>query len=248
MLGKTHVSSSLAVVGTGVAAYSAYTMNAINKGKIAQGGTFDLLDVTIGAPMSVVELSVVIVTMMAFIMVLFGAKSLKTRAATIAIIGAVFAGMWFIFNMTYPMRVIMLLMCFIIGVLLPDIDSEKSTLGKMVPFIGAILPHRLVTHTIWMFIPLIGFTWVFKSAYLLALTLGFFTHISQDTLSAQGICWFYPVVGKYKSFTGGATIKEGKRIFPTYSVGGAGETFIHIISICTLLTSVVVLYYVIIAM
>lgn len=126
-------------------------------------------------------------------------------------------------------------MCtFIIGVFLPDVDSRNSVLGRYVPFISDVIPHRKVTHTIWVLIGLLFVSLFFHSYYLFFLTLGYVTHMIQDTPSDCGVCWFFPIIGSYREYGSGAMVKKGHEKMPSYTVGGMGETMIFWISICFL--------------
>lgn len=94
------------------------------------------------------------------------------------------------------------------GSLLPDIDSETSTLGRYVKPIARAIPHRTFTHTLWVVLVL-GVVSVFvDNGYLYMLTLGYTLHIVEDSFSRQGICWLYPIVGTYRQYGNGAVIKS----------------------------------------
>ena len=110
---------------------------------------------------------------------------------------------------------------FIFGVLLPDIDSRRSILGK---FMYLPIKHRTWTHSIWpplVFMALgllwLGFFW---------LGFGYMVHLVFDSMSRQGICWFYPISG-YRYYPGGAAIKHKKRIW-LYRTGQKSE---HVVAL-----------------
>ena len=80
---------------------------------------------------------------------------------------------------------------YLLGSLLPDIDTPYSTLGRIIyiPF-----EHRTWTHAIWIpLILLIAGIWI---RLLFWLGLGIFFHDFWDSFSASGIHWFYPIKRK----------------------------------------------------
>lgn len=103
-----------------------------------------------------------------------------------------------------------------LGVLLPDIDSENSTISKMIPIIrfskkGNGPQHRRLPHTplfigiITMVIALLSKTFltpISQEIYLIAvyfslgLGLGMLSHLHLDGFTPLGIAWFYPIVKK----------------------------------------------------
>jgi len=82
---------------------------------------------------------------------------------------------------------------FVLGSLLPDIDSPYSTIGRVV---HVPVEHRTWTHTIWFVIAFgIGSIW-FRP--LIWLAFAFFFHLFWDNFSRSGICFIYPIVKKRK--------------------------------------------------
>lgn len=106
---------------------------------------------------------------------------------------------------------------FLIGSLLPDIDSPKSIISRLLHF-HIPVEHRTWTHTIYIVIGL-GITSLFFYP-LMFMTLGFFLHLFWDSLSAEGCCFFYPFE-KYRYY-GKAKIKE-KHILKLYHTDKASE-------------------------
>ena len=120
---------------------------------------------------------------------------------------------------------------FYTGTLLPDIDNEKSLLGR---HIHLNVEHRTWTHTVWFVImwSVIGY----KFILVRWLVLGYFLHLFWDSLSVGGICWLYPVT-QYKYFgNSGAKIKKGHKIY-IYRVGKTSETVLMVVLIITSLLS-----------
>lgn len=132
----------------------------------------------------------------------------------------------------------LLMTAFLLGTLFPDIDSEQSTLGRYVPFIAHIIPHRTVTHTLWFVLLFAGLTWFTGSAYVFMFTLGIVFHIVEDTFSKQSIAWLFPFT-TYDTFGNGGAIKRGWKVPHRYSVGGSFETSVfHISNVITALSCV----------
>lgn len=75
----------------------------------------------------------------------------------------------------------------IIGSILPDIDHNHSTLGKVIPIIPKMLKHRGIMHSIW--IPLI-LLFINKP-----LCYGYFLHLAFDLITKNGIKPLNPLFG-----------------------------------------------------
>ena len=108
---------------------------------------------------------------------------------------------------------------FLFGSLLPDVDSEYSTLGR-----HFYLPvrHRTLTHTAWVVIALLALS--LNLRVFIWLTAGYFLHIFYDSLSTAGIAWFWPL-SRYITYSSGATVKKGFRA-KLYRTGESSETVV----------------------
>lgn len=108
--------------------------------------------------------------------------------------------------------------CLKLGSLLPDIDTEKSTLGLRIPIISRnihnMYGHRTITHSIF-FITLIGLLlFIIKQKILVifhvpllitiypaiqwGIILGCASHIFFDMLNMSGVALLYPSLNKIK--------------------------------------------------
>lgn len=120
---------------------------------------------------------------------------------------------------------------YLLGALLPDIDNEKSWVGRIVhvPF-----RHRTWTHALYIPIVLIMLSQQFT--ILLPLALGYINHLLCDSISNAGICWFYPFPG-YIRYDNGAFVKRGHKL-KLYRTGSDEEraVTIGIIAISILVT------------
>jgi hypothetical protein len=117
----------------------------------------------------------------------------------------------------WPFYLLCSLLLLILGSLLPDIDSEKSVLGR---FLYLPVQHRTWTHSIWFVIPfiLLGFVHpVFRFLWI-----GVLSHILADEFSRGGVCFMYPV-HTYKRYGSGAFIARGHKI-KLYHTGERSET------------------------
>lgn len=112
---------------------------------------------------------------------------------------------------------------FIIGTLLPDIDSKTSLLGRV---IHIPVEHRTWTHTIWICAILIAAS--FFVPFVWALTVGYILHIIIDSFSTGGICWFYPI-SQYRMLNNGGKIKKHHK--GIYRVGKTSEA-IFLLVLC----------------
>ncbi len=129
-------------------------------------------------------------------------------------IGLDFTEMGFPFLLTLAI----IYLALIFGSLLPDIDSKESILGRYVPFVEEIFGHRKFIHTIWIVLVLMAISNVTGFLVLWFITIGYFLHLFQDSLSIMSVHWFYPIV-----------IFPRKRGF--YRVGGVIETLIFALMI-----------------
>ena len=89
--------------------------------------------------------------------------------------------------MPQPLFIGLGILLYMLGSLLPDIDTPYSTLGRIIhlPF-----EHRTWTHAIWAPLALmIAGIWV---RLLFWLGFGILVHDFFDSFSASGIDWFYP--------------------------------------------------------
>jgi inner membrane protein len=108
--------------------------------------------------------------------------------------------------------------CLKLGSLLPDIDTEKSTLGLLIPTISRNIHknygHRTITHSIF-FITLVGLLlFIIKQKILIlfhlqlliniypaiqwGILLGCASHIFFDMLNMSGVALLYPRLDKIK--------------------------------------------------
>lgn len=130
----------------------------------------------------------------------------------------------------------MVIVCAMIGALLPDLDSEKSSAGRYLP-IGSwlfrnILGHRTVTHSLFaLLIISCGFLFLpQQSIYMQLLTgllIGYTSHILGDMIVGGGVGLLWPLPGKFTLNPIGI------------AVGGIGE---YIIFLTLLLTSIYMAY------
>lgn len=94
--------------------------------------------------------------------------------------------------------------CTIVGSLLPDIDSPKSSLGRLLPFISAPIErrwgHRTVTHCLLalgglglLLLPLA----FLRPACYSALLIGYLSHLLADSATKSGVPLLHPLPGLY---------------------------------------------------
>jgi membrane-bound metal-dependent hydrolase YbcI (DUF457 family) len=103
-----------------------------------------------------------------------------------------------------------------VGSVLPDIDCEKSMLGR---YFHLPVKHRTFTHSILFLIPAAvgAFFW----SPLLWLAFGMFSHMFCDSFSKAGVCWFWPL-SRYKHYESGAFVKK-EHFLKLYETGGVME-------------------------
>ena len=124
---------------------------------------------------------------------------------------------------------------FLVGSLLPDIDSPSSIFGRYLHFPGS---HRGVTHSIW---PCLLLFMAGCACRLFAwLGLGYVLHLFWDSFSKAGICWFYPI-SNYRRYPNGAFVKRGRHL-TLYSVGNASEAAV-LVTLWTVLIALIALVF-----
>lgn len=109
---------------------------------------------------------------------------------------------------------------FLFAALLPDIDTPDSMLGRFVPIHGK---HRTWSHTVW--IPLLICALGYEvSPWFYVLAAGYTWHLVMDSISACGICWFWPFQ-KYRDYGNGARVAVGHKV-KLYHAGDTMEVCI----------------------
>lgn len=87
-----------------------------------------------------------------------------------------------------------------IGCLLPDIDTPGSFLGRRVKpislLISSFTEHRRIVHSFVPIVMLVVAAILFKSIFILAISLGFLLHLVEDGFSKSGIRWMQPINDK----------------------------------------------------
>lgn len=121
---------------------------------------------------------------------------------------------------------------FVLGTLLPDIDTDKSLIRKILHLNRDIgLPanfHRTWTHSFWIVIPLWFLILLFPVCFWFA--FGYTFHVFWDCFSFMGVCFFYPF-HKYIDYPNGAKVAKGHKL-KIYKTGSVSEyVFIIIIFI-----------------
>ena len=108
------------------------------------------------------------------------------------------AGSFSLFSMSFH-RNLPAVACAIIGSLLPDVDSPKSSIGRMVPFASIPIErrwgHRTITHSLLCMLALSVVTLpllAYQSACYAAVLLGYMSHLIADCATKSGVPLFYP--------------------------------------------------------
>jgi hypothetical protein len=97
---------------------------------------------------------------------------------------------------------------YILGSILPDVDNERSVVGRRVRPVSRVIGHRTWTHSIWPVIVILLLARVVPAAHALVwLALGILTHLVCDAISVMGICWFWPYPG-YIEYDSGAKVSR----------------------------------------
>lgn len=104
-----------------------------------------------------------------------------------------------------------------LGSLLPDLDHDKSMLGR---YVHINVPHRTWTHAIW--IPIILFILSIYHAFFFWLGFGWLMHSFWDNMSKAGQCFFYPIsqpIVYAKNAQGGVyRVKRGSHVKNSFRI------------------------------
>ena len=81
---------------------------------------------------------------------------------------------------------------------LPDIDHQKSKLGRKIPFvsipINLIFHHRKFFHSLFIPVILLLIFIYFKLAYFgIAIVIGYVAHLFADSVTREGVEFLYPI-------------------------------------------------------
>ena len=130
----------------------------------------------------------------------------------------------------------LIMLCIVVGTLLPDIDSPDSMAGRFVPILPHLIPHRGPTHTIWAVGGLFAIAYFWGGdyyGYILAGLFGYIVHLIADSFSVNGLNPIYP-------------IDIGLRLrFRFYRTDGAAEHVWHkLMLIASAILTVYILYLV----
>ena len=79
----------------------------------------------------------------------------------------------------------------VLGSVLPDIDSSKSIIGRYIPVIPRLLPHRTITHSIW---PVLLF-----AVLCPPLAVGCILHDVLDMCNPDGVPLLWPVKREWRA-------------------------------------------------
>lgn len=89
--------------------------------------------------------------------------------------------------------------CAIMGSVLPDIDSPRSYIGRVLPFASIPIErqwgHRTITHSLLCLFALSVIIWpllIFQTPCYAALLLGYLSHLIADCATKSGVPLFYP--------------------------------------------------------
>ena len=89
--------------------------------------------------------------------------------------------------------------CAIIGSLLPDLDSPRSYIGRVMPFASIPIErrwgHRTITHSLLCMLALSVVTLpllAWDTACYAAILLGYMSHLIADSATKSGVPLFYP--------------------------------------------------------
>lgn len=132
------------------------------------------------------------------------------------------------FPFTHPVQWFLPGCLFLIGCVLPDIDSPHSLAGK---FFHLPVQHRGITHTIWTVLFLCLTALAFHP--MAWMIFGYLLHLFLDSVSVMGLLWTYPI-RKYRVYGSGARVAPGHRL-KLYHTGAKSEMIFAAVFVCVCL-------------
>ncbi len=130
------------------------------------------------------------------------------RGPTHALAGATTAILFYEFNIPHHFPIILLSAVAGFSALVPDLDNSESTIENIqvwgvkplkLPafFIDKLFSHRGFLHSlmavVFLIFILLGFFPSLPREFVIAISLGYLSHLVTDALTPQGIPWFYPI-------------------------------------------------------
>ena len=123
---------------------------------------------------------------------------------------------------------------YVLGSLLPDIDSKESLIGRFNPI---SMPHRWIPHSLWFIAPFVGMA-VKLSPVFWFLVFGMLSHLLLDSMSKAGVCFLNPFTG-YVRYPSGAFVKKG-HVISLYANGEIGEKLVLLL-VCLIAVTLVMI-------
>ncbi|MBI1970803.1 metal-dependent hydrolase [Candidatus Woesearchaeota archaeon] len=93
-----------------------------------------------------------------------------------------------------PSNQVLFMILILLGSLLPDIDHPNSTLGRKTKIIALLFEHRGFFHGFLSIIPLLFLlSFILTKVQLIAVALGYASHLLSDALTVEGIMPLHPL-------------------------------------------------------
>jgi len=125
-------------------------------------------------------------------------------------------------NWQFDLSLLIQYLVVMFGVLLPDIDTPDSTIGKRVKWLAYpiyfIFGHRKLTHSALFVGGLFWLGWHYDYVLICYLSVGAGLHLLGDYLTPSGVPIFYPFGRNYRSFINADTNSIGEHILSYGSV------------------------------
>ncbi len=88
----------------------------------------------------------------------------------------------------------------ILSAMIPDVDIQTSKIGKKIKIIGIAFKHRGFFHSLFFGLLLFMILLLAKIGFHFEFAVGYFSHLLLDSLSPQGIQFFWPLKKRIKGF------------------------------------------------
>lgn len=137
----------------------------------------------------------------------------KTHLAFAFLIGLMFLNFF-----SFEFNKYLFLFIVLISSAIPDIDLSGSKIGRKAAIFSMIINfffgHRGFIHSL-LFVLILFFAFIFLKLEIIGMSLflGFFSHLFLDSLSKEGIMFFYPLKFKVNGFVKTNGIMENIMLF-----------------------------------
>ena len=133
------------------------------------------------------------------------------------LVAGVLVAVVFVEYLSFPSDLVAVLFV-LFGSVLPDVDEQRSRLGKLFPVIPKLFVHRGFFHSVALGTTITIAVSFVASAYALAFAAGFASHLLLDAMTPRGVKPFWPSQVRVKGFVRTGSVLEALLFFALIAV------------------------------